>query len=268
MKKEQNETNKYKVYMIINEVTGKFYIGKTVNTLTRRFNDHFSEAFKTKPEERTYWQNTLVKYEKDNFDILQIGYPKDSETMNKMEIEFIKNLRAQDRSIGYNTAFGGEGGAMPKDVLNIVADKLRSRKKEGGTSKFFGVSSVNLNRKIFKDTDLVWGFWICTEGRSNGKGFYRTELEAAYFYNDYVFKHSLPHKINTFTEQEQIEIDKILSKKKYGYYWATQSSRFIVRFLHDKKRINLGSYKNEIDAKMAYNKFVLDNNLDKKLNPV
>lgn len=262
----QEIENKYKVYMVVNQITGKFYIGKTISTLTKRLNDHYTEAKRTTITERTYWQNTLLKYEKHNFKICQIFWAKSLEEMNNKEIEFIKILKAQNRDIGYNTAFGGNGGALPQYIMQQIADKKRSIKKENTTSRFYGVSSINSKRKIFKDIELTWGFWICHNGKSNGKGYYKTELEAAYYYNEYVKIHDLPHKLNIFTIEQQNEINNILLNKKHGYYFCTQNNKFKVRVTENKKTKCLGYFKEEKDARMAYNKYIINHKLDRQLN--
>lgn len=73
------------IYRIINLINGKQYIGKTINTITERWNKHCYEAFT--PQNKGY--NFLIhkairKYGKDNFII---------EEKNQAHMDFIGLLQ-------------------------------------------------------------------------------------------------------------------------------------------------------------------------------
>jgi len=61
-------------------------------------------------------------------------------------------------------------------------------KRSNATSEFFGVSYD----KVCKN----WASIVRTEKKSKRLGRYKTELEAAQVYDDYVFKHNLPNPLN------------------------------------------------------------------------
>jgi len=85
------------VYKIINKINYKIYIGKH------------------KLNKKTYFGSgkliklAIKKYGKDNFTKEIIEYCNDMKTLNKREIYWIKKLKTQDRTIGYNITSGGEG---------------------------------------------------------------------------------------------------------------------------------------------------------------
>lgn len=51
-----------------------------------------------------------------------------------------------------------------------------------------------------------------------------------------------------------------------GVHFEKRTSKWIARIKTDNKRIHLGTFKNAVDGAIAYNKYVLDNNLEHTLN--
>lgn len=97
-----------RVYRIDNLENGNFYIGQTRSSLSRRFNDHKSEA--RRGEVNMVLYNAMRKYGVDVFTIEDIevieAETKDalSKLLNEREIHFIATLDPP-----YNTAPGGLG---------------------------------------------------------------------------------------------------------------------------------------------------------------
>jgi len=57
-----------------------------------------------------------------------------------------------------------------------------------------------------------------------------------------------------------------ISNKYFGVHFNKSSNSFIARSFIDKKRIYIGSFKNKKDGAIAYDMFVLKNNLKRRLN--
>lgn len=97
-----------RVYRIDNLENGNFYIGQTRSSLSRRFNDHKSEA--RRGEVNMVLYNAMRKYGVEMFTIEDIevieAETKDelSKKLNEREVYFIATLNPQ-----YNTAPGGLG---------------------------------------------------------------------------------------------------------------------------------------------------------------
>lgn len=68
-------------------------------------------------------------------------------------------------------------------------------KKKNATSKYFGVS------KIENKDSTSWRVQININGKHICMGTYKTEIEAAKVYDEYVIKNNIPHKLN-FPEGE------------------------------------------------------------------
>lgn len=88
------------VYCILNKVNQKFYVGKTVKTIERRFNEHVNLSRKS---DRTRLSKAIRKYGRDSFSI-EIIDTADKEILHLIEMIYINEF-----SPAYNMTGGGEG---------------------------------------------------------------------------------------------------------------------------------------------------------------
>lgn len=115
------------VYIIKNKITGKAYIGQTVNSVSRRFKAH-----KLAGSSCTALKNAIKKYDKDNFVVeeLFIAFSKNElDRVEKLLIEkfgtFVPN--------GYNLTIGGQGKTTDKAKVGIkISRKLKGNKNHLG----------------------------------------------------------------------------------------------------------------------------------------
>ena len=94
------------IYLILNNATGGFYVGKTDKNLPAYFREQINAArrgWTNKP----HLYNAIRKYGAENFTI-SVLTEAPSGQLNELEKLWILVLRA--REIGYNLAPGGEGG--------------------------------------------------------------------------------------------------------------------------------------------------------------
>jgi hypothetical protein len=84
-----------------------------------------------------YLQQSIRKYGKDNFSIKEIFKCKNLESLNKMEIFFIRKYDSTNPDKGYNLTFGGDGGRMNDEV-----QRNRSNKQRGENNPNFGGKSI------------------------------------------------------------------------------------------------------------------------------
>jgi len=122
------------VYMIINGVNGKFYVGKTVRDNLKRYLDqNFIEAFSKWPEKRNgkpRLYNAMRKYGREAFSILPlVSSLKTNEELCLVERHLIALFKAQDRNVGYNISDGGDGAThSPETKLKMSqTHKMRAR---------------------------------------------------------------------------------------------------------------------------------------------
>lgn len=114
------------IYKITNLINNKVYIGKTISSLEKRFNAHFTI------KRKYYFQRALHKYGRENFKIEQICSSLNINNLDELEKYFI-NYYNSIFPYGYNLTFGGEGGLKSKQTrINIsLAKKGKPSPKKG-----------------------------------------------------------------------------------------------------------------------------------------
>jgi group I intron endonuclease len=116
------------VYIIINDVNGKYYIGKTVsNNLQKYLNDKVWDAF-NRPSLRSHLYAAVRKHGPEHFSIHPlISTLTTNEDLCFYETVLIAQYDAQNPEVGYNICRGGEGFTGPQSES--------ARKKISETSK-------------------------------------------------------------------------------------------------------------------------------------
>lgn len=130
----------YRIYEIVNQVSGRRYIGMTKNSLAARMNQHRSAARRGL---KSPLYNAMRSYGLDNFVITELHvFDTKQECMDK-EIQLI----AEDSSL-YNLASGGEGGFVISN-LEEWKDKLKVARK--GRKPALGLKHTEENKKFFAE---------------------------------------------------------------------------------------------------------------------
>lgn len=96
------------IYLILNMINGKIYIGKTINTFQARYGT------------KSNWVNcatsllkkAIKKYGQDMFEvfILEANIPFDK--IGEKERKYIEEFNSRNRQIGYNLTVGGESSSL------------------------------------------------------------------------------------------------------------------------------------------------------------
>ena len=98
---------KYVIYMHTNIITGKSYIGKTINGMERRWQQHKSKSIKNNDNFKFY--NSIRKYGADCWEHEILFYClNDNNFLNEVEIKLIEDWNTHHN--GYNSTKGGDGG--------------------------------------------------------------------------------------------------------------------------------------------------------------
>ena len=105
------------IYKITNTINNKLYIGKTVNTIEKRFNQHKNES-KTERSKKRPLYRAINKYGIENFEI-EIIEECNYDILNEREIYWINYYDTYNN--GYNATLGGDGTITIdyKKVLDI-----------------------------------------------------------------------------------------------------------------------------------------------------
>lgn len=91
------------IYCIINDINQKIYIGKTYQTIDKRFQEHCNDAFRERNKNRPLYI-AMRKYGIEHFHIKQIEETNNPEEREKYWIEYYGSFKN-----GYNATIGGDG---------------------------------------------------------------------------------------------------------------------------------------------------------------
>lgn len=104
------------IYKITNLINNKIYIGQTICSLKRRFNNHVCK------KGCVYLYSAIQKYGKENFKIEEIEYiPKDQ--LDNREIYWISYYNSTDKKVGYNLLPGGKLGR--KEIYKLTKEQTK-----------------------------------------------------------------------------------------------------------------------------------------------
>ncbi len=130
----------YRIYEIVNQVSGRRYIGMTKNSLATRMNQHRSAARRGL---KSPLYNAMRYYGLENFVITELNIFDTKQECTDKEIQLI----AEDSNL-YNLASGGEGGFVITN-LEEWRDKLKVARK--GRKPALGLKHTEKNKKFFAE---------------------------------------------------------------------------------------------------------------------
>ena len=115
------------IYKATNTISGKVYIGKTIQSLDARWRSHLRDV---KCNSSAYFHHAIRKYGPDVFKVEVIHTAKTLVELSKMETFFIVLYQSFKTENGYNRTMGGDGGGVPTEATR----KLMSSAKKGKPS--------------------------------------------------------------------------------------------------------------------------------------
>lgn len=115
----------YSVYMHINKINNKKYIGITKTSLLKRWG-HNGSGYNG--NHQPLFENAIKKYGWDNFEHLILYQNVSKEQACKKEIELISLYKTQDRRYGYNIQPGGQLGNTGVTFSDEAKEKMRNAK--------------------------------------------------------------------------------------------------------------------------------------------
>lgn len=143
------------IYKVTNIVTGKIYIGKTTKTVEERFNSHKKESLLDNDD--SYFHNALRKYGFNNFIVEQLDSAETVDELNTKEKLWISRLDAKNPLVGYNIAYGGDGG----DIFHALSEGKQTIKREKhskDTSNRMWITNGIVDKYINKNSSIPEGF--------------------------------------------------------------------------------------------------------------
>lgn len=110
------------IYKITNKVNGKAYVGKTLGTVEKRFNEHLRDAKRRQYEKRPLY-TAINKYGIDNFDVKTLE-KCDNNIISQREIYWIEYYNTYKS--GYNATKGGDGKAYINED-EVIKEYLKNK---------------------------------------------------------------------------------------------------------------------------------------------
>lgn len=130
------------IYVITNQVNGKQYVGKTVNSINYRWTQHLNSIYKPTTEKRPLY-TAMRKYGSKNFKIEQLEECSSFEA-EKREQYWISKLNTYKE--GYNATVGGDGKQL-YNYLNIV-NKYLELHNINEVKRVFGCTKETVQRAL------------------------------------------------------------------------------------------------------------------------
>jgi group I intron endonuclease len=118
------------IYLILNKINRKIYVGQTTLTWKKRVKKHFTKAgiLTTKSVINTYFYNAVRKYGSENFESFLLCSCPDKHALDEAERFFIWMFASHKRSFGYNSTLGGDGVVSNKETREKIGNSNRGRK--------------------------------------------------------------------------------------------------------------------------------------------
>jgi group I intron endonuclease len=113
------------IYKITNKINGKLYIGQTVQKIRDRWSDH-ARPYRGKHKALSAVSMAIQKYGKENFIVEQIDSAGTLETLNLLEIHYIKKFNSLSPN-GYNFEEGGENKRCHPETKAKISATLKGR---------------------------------------------------------------------------------------------------------------------------------------------
>jgi group I intron endonuclease len=276
------------IYRIICTSTKKFYIGQAID-IEKRWKDHVYELDKD-IHFNEYLQRSWSKYGKENFEFEILENCLQNE-LNDLEIFYIEKFDSVAPN-GFNFTYGGKSGARSEISKIKLSDAIAGRKEKKSSSIYYGVTFDKFTGK--------WMVGFTNRRKRIYLGRFENEIGAAIAYDEYVeqSEYNGIHPLNFKEKDIREAIKNILNEEKIKYHKEhkerkkhkgiipnketkkrkNSSSKYLGVFFdksknkwgaalcYKKEKISIGCFVDEIDAAKAYDKYVIENNIDRELN--
>jgi len=224
------------IYKIVCEVSGKSYIGKTIQSLKKRIQQH--------RDSKSYCRalsQAIQEHGWDNFKVSTI-WEGNASKLGEMERKLISEHGTMEPD-GYNIREGGGRSEKVSDTSRkLMIEKQREiSKRRGG---LLGYLIPNGHGKV-----TSWSISVPKNGKRRRVGPFKTKEEAI----------EVQKKITENPDDFELPEPKRLGNGKgSGIYYKKDSDRWQVLPRIDGKNVYLGTYKNEEEANEVLERYRKD----------
>ena len=134
---QNTNDNVFKIYIHLNKLNNKAYIGQTCQTLDKRWGN--GVCYKHSP----YFYSAIQKYGWDNFDHIIWADNLTQDRANSMEKKLIALFNTTNREFGYNCRAGGDNSRHLQESI----EKIRLAKKGHTVSEEWKEKIKQINSK-------------------------------------------------------------------------------------------------------------------------
>lgn len=245
------------IYKITNLVNNKKYIGSSIDCYRRLEYEHKKGKYSSE-----LLQRAISKYGINNF-VFEVIECVLSESLNlenkkyliERENYWICFYQSLSRATGYNLDY-----ALPnirtEEIKLKISRTQRNQKKSHNKSGIVGVRwDENRNKYIVSQSRKDINYFL---GRFN------TLEEAQKIYTEFC-----QYDYDEFiVKREQLLQRKPKTSKYIGISKIKKSAKYIAQIRVNKKNVVVGRYTSETEAAIAYNEYLLFNNLEGYLNSI
>jgi group I intron endonuclease len=133
------------IYLIINKINNKKYVGQTV----RAFNDRIIDY--KRGLGNNYLNNAFNKYGWDNFEFIIIDTAETLDELNIKEIRYIQEYKSNIREFGYNLESGGKNSIPNMETLERMSKShLGIRQNDNWINKRIAIAGTSDAKKYGK----------------------------------------------------------------------------------------------------------------------
>lgn len=178
---DELSTCKNIVYMIVNKINNKYYIGISSTSFYRRYSVGLEK------HHNSHLRRAIEKYGVENFDIILLEKEvENEEQLIKLEIGYIKKYQTVNPKYGYNKSYGGDGQLGVKfteetkrkisewhigfnSLANLTEEQMKERSRKLSIAHS-GKNNAMYNRKD-KTTPEEYEQWrksCARPGKNNG----------------------------------------------------------------------------------------------------
>jgi group I intron endonuclease len=183
-----NIGNKCIIYLLINVITGKVYVGQTWQTLKNRWDS--GHGYK----KCVYLEKAIKKYGKNNFQYIILDIVSNQPDANWLENYWINIYNSRNKNFGYNIRLGGSNGKLSEETK----EKLSKAKK--------GIMHTE-DYKIMM-SERMKGINTWSKGNTNRKG-----KKASEETKEKISKAGMGRKVSDLTKKKMSDSQKTIGNK-------------------------------------------------------
>lgn len=207
------------IYQIINDINDKVYVGKTEDTIEKRFKQHCSDAFTRGKEQRPLYA-AMRKYGTQHFHIELI---EETDSPSEREVYWI--VEKDSYYNGYNATLGGEGTKKVSDEEIILCYQKLGNQKAVAAELGICVDTI---RKVLKShhieiekcpTQIGNPIWAYTQKGEIVKQFSSYGDAARWLISN---KHTTMEAVDKVSYNLGRAVDQKKRKTAFGFMWYSQ----------------------------------------------